>query len=115
MSALIKKILDGFTNMNSTESSGEKETKMINLKSNIKEFDEENAALIQASAILESISNDPGVTTNEFLAKLINSEDLVDLAADAGLVRRLTLAAVSIETMMSLEVQDDEFNEPTVH
>lgn len=88
---------------------------MINLKSNIKEFDEENMDLIQASAILEKISNDPGVTANEFLAELINSDTLTDMEADASLIRRLTLAAVSIETMMTLDVQDNEFDEPTVH
>ena len=101
--------------MTSTESSGEKETKMINLKCNVKELDDENMDLIQASAILESISNDPGVTANEFLAELINSSALADMSADDSTIRRLTLAAVSIETMMTLEIQDDEFSEPTVH
>ena len=88
---------------------------MINLKCNVKELDDENMDLIQASAILENISNDPGVTANEFLAELINSGALADMEADASMIRRLTLAAVSIETMMTLEVQDDEFGEPTVH
>ena len=37
MSSLMKKLLNGFSNTNSTESSGEKEVKVYNIKTNVAE------------------------------------------------------------------------------
>ncbi len=106
---LIKKILNGFTNTNFTESSGEKEIKMYNIKTNVPELDKENLALFQASQLLEQIGNDPNPTANEFYAQLVVS----DLPAKDH--EAVTLAAISIETMMSFDLLDYDLEEPTVH
>ncbi len=74
MFSLIKKILSGFTNTTSTESSGEKEEKMYNIKTNVPEIDQENMALLTASTILEGIGNEPNPTANEFYAQLVVSD-----------------------------------------
>ena len=95
--------------MNSTKSSGEKEMKMINFKTNIPSFDEENIALVKASEILEQIGNEPNPTANQFYALLADSDIPVDEHED------IILAAISIETMMRIELPDDEFFEQTVH
>jgi hypothetical protein len=95
--------------MNSTKLSGEKEMKMINFKTNVPSFDEENIALVKASEILEQIGNDPNPTANQFYALLADSDIPVDEHED------IILAAISIETMMQIELPDDEFFEPTVH
>ena len=106
---LIKKILNGFTNTNFTESSGEKEIKMYNIKTNVPELDKENLALFQASQLLEQIGNEPNPTANEFYAQLVVS----DLPAKDH--EAVTLAAISIETMMSFDLLDYDLEEPTVH
>ena len=95
--------------MNSTKLSGEKEMKMINIKTIIPSFDEENIALVKASEILEQIGNEPNPTANQFYAQLIDSDIPIDEHED------IILAAISIETMMQLQLPDDEFFEPTVH
>jgi len=83
---------------------------MISTLSNVSELDEENRLLFQASKILESIGNEPGVTASEFLLALSNTD------ANPEDFPKLSLSAVSIETMMTLELfGDDEFQEPTVH
>ena len=111
MFSLIRKILSGFTNTTSTESSGEKENNMFVPKARIPEFDQEQAALFKASEILESIGNDPGLTANQFYDSLIMSDCPVEEHES------LTLAAIAIETMMTYDNQfsGDEFEEPTVH
>jgi hypothetical protein len=110
MSALIKKILDGIINMTSTESqSGEKEIRMLNFKTNVPELDLENIALFRAATILESIGNDPNPSANEFYAQLVIS----DLPVDSH--QEVTLAAISIETMMNLDLSEDDWGEPTIH
>ena len=106
---LVKKILSGFTNTTSTELSGEKEAKMINFKTNVPELDKENLALFQASEILEQIGNDPNPTANQFYAQLIVS----DLPEEDH--EQVTLAAISIETMMNLDIFDESLLEPTIH
>ena len=83
--------------------------KMINFKTNIPSFDEENIALVKASEILEQIGNEPNPTANQFYALLADSDIPVDEHED------IILAAISIETMMRIELPDDEFFEPTVH
>ena len=109
MSAFIKKILNGFTNTNSTKLSGEKEEKMYNIKTNVPQLDEENLALYKASQILEEIGNDPNPTANQFYAQLVIS----DLPIEDH--ESVTLAAISIETMMNLDMLDEEWHDPTIH
>ena len=70
MFSLIKKILNGTINTNSTESSGEKEIKMVNIKTNIPEFDKENESLLTASKILESLGNSPNPTAAQLAEKV---------------------------------------------
>ena len=109
MFSLIKRILSGSTNTTSTESSGEKEEIMINIKTNVPEIDRENLALFKASELLEQIGNEPNPTANQFYAQLVVSDLPVDLHED------VTLAAISIETMMNIEMFDEDWEEPTVH
>ena len=109
MSSLVKKILSGFINTTSTESSGEKEVKMINFKTNVPEFDKENITLMQAAEILQQIGNEPNPTANQFYAQLAVNDFPEDQYSD------VILAAISIETMMQFDVPGDEWFEPTVH
>ena len=92
--------------MTSTESSGEKEIKMINFKTNIPELDFENESLFKAAEILESIGNEPNPSADQFYMYLVESNLPKEEHED------VTLAAISIETMMSF---DEEWFEPTVH
>ena len=109
MFSLIKKILDGITSTTSTKSIGEKEEKMYNITTNVPELDEENVALFKASQLLEKIGNFPNPSANEFYAQLVVSDlPLEDHEA-------VTLAAISIETMMNLDLMDEEWGEPTIH
>jgi len=84
---------------------------MFNFTTNVPELDFENQVLFQASALLESIGNSPNPTTTEFYDLLTNS----DLPAKDH--ESITLAAISIETMMSLDLQYEESSlaPPTVH
>ena len=109
MFSLVKKILNGFTNTTSTESSGEKEEKMYNIKTNVTTLDNENINLFKASEILEQIGNDPNPTANQFYAQLAESDFPNDEHPD------IILAAISIETMMAMDIVEDELFEPTVH
>ncbi len=109
MFSLIKKILDGITSTTSTKSTGEKEEKMYNITTNVPELDEENVALFKASQLLEKIGNFPNPSANEFYAQLVIS----DLPVEDH--ESVTLAAISIETMMNLELMDEEWGEPTIH
>ena len=114
MFSSIRKFLNGFTSMTS-EKSGEKEKKVLNFKTNIPALDKENAVLIRASGILESIGNDPGVTATAFIERLILSDNTPVDDLDQESIRQLTLAAVSIETMMTLEVRGESLLDPTIH
>ena len=108
MFGLIKKILNGTINTTSTESE-EKEKKMIKFKTNVPELDFENESLIKAAELLESIGNQPNPTANEFYAQLVTSDlPLEDHEA-------VTLAAISIETMMSFDLIDPSLEDPTIH
>ena len=73
---------------------------MFKVKTNIPELDRENADLFSASTILESLGNFPGLTANQFYAAL--------LARDVPTIdhERLSVAAIAIETMMSLPDED---------
>ena len=82
---------------------------MINIKTNVPEIDRENLALFKASELLEQIGNEPNPTANQFYAQLVVSDLPVDLHED------VTLAAISIETMMSMDLIDSDWDEPTVH
>ena len=109
MFSLVKKILSGFTNTTSTELSGEKEEKMYNIKTNVPQLDEENLALFRASEILEQIGNEPNPTATQFYAQLVVSDYPREEHED------ITLAAISIETMMNLDVVDPLLDSPTIH
>jgi hypothetical protein len=108
MSSLIKIVLNGITNMTSTES-GEKEIKMLNFTTKIPELDKENTFLFKAAEILESLGNHPGLTSNELNVALIQREIPTEQFGS------IALAAVSIETMMSIELTSEMGVEPTVH
>jgi hypothetical protein len=82
---------------------------MYNLKTNVPSFDEENIALVKASEILEQIGNEPNPTANEFYAQLVVSDIPQEEHED------VILAAISIETMMKLEMFDEHWQEPTIH
>ena len=78
---------------------------MFKLTSNIPELDRENEDLLDASSILESLGNSPGLTANQFYAAL--------LARDVPAIdhERLSLAAIAIESMMSAPLEELE----TIH
>ena len=82
---------------------------MYNIKTNVPQLDEENLALYKASQILEEIGNDPNPTANQFYAQLVIS----DLPIEDH--ESVTLAAISIETMMNLDMLDEEWHDPTIH
>jgi hypothetical protein len=82
---------------------------MINFKTNIQHLDEENKILFKASDILEQIGNDPNPTANEFYAQLMISDLPSEEHSD------VILAAISIETMMNLDLGDPLLDEPTIH
>jgi len=83
---------------------------MINFpKTNVPALDKENESLLLASNLLEKMGNEPGLTADEFYDLL----GAIDLPADQ--VRRITLAAVAIETMMAYDTREHEFDEPTIH
>jgi hypothetical protein len=82
---------------------------MISIKTNIPELDLENVSLIKAAQILEQIGNEPNPTANEFYAQLADSDLPIEDHDD------VILAAISIETMMSLDLVDPELEDPTIH
>ena len=82
---------------------------MYNIKTNVPQLDEENLALYKASQILEKIGNDPNPTANQFYAQLVIS----DLPIEDH--ESVTLAAISIETMMNLDMLDEEWHDSTIH
>ena len=111
MSNLIKMILNGITSTTSNESE-EKEMKMINFKTNVPEIDQENAMLIKAADLLQKCGNTPGLTAHEFYAALLAD----GITIDSGDFRKLSTAAIAIETMMSLDADlEKEGIDPTVH
>ena len=109
MFSLIKSFLSGTTSTTSTEL-GEKEMRMIDISTNIPTLDKENDSLLKAAAILESLGNEPNPSATEFYLGLLDS----DLPVEDH--ESVTLAAISIETMMSFLTDDeDELEEPTIH
>ena len=82
---------------------------MINFKSNIPHLDEENMFLFKAAHLLEQIGNEPNTSANDFYAVLLDSDMPTHQHED------LVLAAISIETMMSMDLIDSDLDEPTVH
>lgn len=101
--------LNGITSMTS-EQSEEKESKMVNFTTKIPELDIENKKLFQASSILEGLGNHPGVSVEEFYVAMMLEEKIPKDEHES-----LTLAAISIETMMSLEAALDEHEKSTMH
>jgi hypothetical protein len=82
---------------------------MYNIKTNVPELDRENMQLIKASDILEQIGNEPNPTATQFYAQLVVS----DYPRDEH--EEITLAAISIETMMNFDLIDPTLDEPTIH
>ena len=82
---------------------------MYNIKTNVPQLDEENLALLRASEILEQIGNEPNPTATQFYAQLVVSDYPREEHED------ITLAAISIETMMSFDVVDPLLDSPTIH
>ena len=82
---------------------------MINFKTNVPELDVENESLIKACELLESIGNEPNPTANQFYDQLL----LSDFPKEDH--EMITLAAISIETMMNIDMFDEDWEEPTVH
>jgi len=81
---------------------------MIKIKTNVPEIDLENESLFKASMLLEQIGNEPNPTATQFYLELIESElPLEDH-------ENITLAAISIETMMNLDLVE-QWEEPTIH
>jgi|10_taG_2_1085330.scaffolds.fasta_scaffold69409_1 hypothetical protein len=106
---LIKKLLNGTINTTSIELSEEKESNMFNFTTNLPELDKENSNLFKASAILETMGNQPGLTADQFYRELALSE-----CSEEDL-QSVTLAAIAIETMMTLDLSAYEGIEPTIH
>ena len=100
--------LNGIMNMTFTESK-QKENKKLNLTTKLPELDKENGFLFKAADILESLGNVPGLTANEF------TNELISRAIPTDEFSGIALAAVSIETMMTLDLKLEEGKKPTVH
>jgi hypothetical protein len=102
--------------MTSTKSK-EKEIKMLNFTTNVAEIDHENQTLFKASRLLENMGNGPGLTADDFFRELLKSDFPIEEH------QSLTMAAIAIETMMSVELttSDDpydlciEHTKPTIH
>ena len=82
---------------------------MYNIKTNVPALDNDNINLFKASEILEQIGNEPNPTANEFYAQLAVSNFPTKEHSD------IILAAISIETMMAMDIAEDGLFEPTVH
>jgi hypothetical protein len=86
--------------------------KMINFKTDVPEIDSENAILFRAAALLQKCGNTPGLTATEFHEALLAN----DIGFENEDFSRLTTAAIAIETMMALDlIDEDNIEEPTVH
>lgn len=83
--------------------------KMIKIETNVPELDKDNASLMLASEILEQLSNKPGITLPEFQRMMIQLGIPLEEQED------VVMAAISIETMMSLDRSADLYDEPTIH
>ena len=99
--------------MTSTKSESEtkrkKDIKMFKITTSVPEIDKENNNLFKASALLESINNSPGLTATEFYSFLITG------GIPEEHHEELTLAAIAIETMMTMDLDLDQDSLPTVH
>ena len=91
--------------MTSKKSDSERVIKM-NLKTNVPELDEEQADLFAAAEILETMGNEPGMTTTQFYTQLLMSD------IDMSMHERVFLAAIAIETMLQ---RATELDYETVH
>ena len=96
--------------MTSTKSK-EKKIRMFNYTTSSPELDSENKALFRASMLLESMGHTPGLSSDEFFVELLKSEFPVEDH------QSVTMAAIAIETMLSIEADPDsyEFAEATIH
>ena len=73
---------------------------MFNFTTGIPELDRENEELFLASKILEKISNKAGLTTHEFY------KELVLQGVDLDLHENILLAAIAIETMLGVDMEE---------
>lgn len=89
--------------------SKEKENKVFNFTTHCPVLDTENSQLFKASEVLESLGNTPGLTANDFYERLLLEKIPVEDHAS------LALAAVAIETMITIDLSPDEGSEVTVH
>jgi hypothetical protein len=78
---------------------------MFHFTTNIPELDKENAELFLASKILEKISNKSGLTTHEFY------KELVLQGVDLELHENVLLAAIAIETMLGVDMEEEYYTE----
>tara|TARA_R110002110_G_scaffold107783_1_gene269561 strand:- start:1393 stop:1707 length:315 start_codon:yes stop_codon:yes gene_type:complete len=98
MSSSIKDLLSGFTSTTYLKFKGK--DKMFNFTTGIPELDRENEELFLASKILEKISNKAGLTTHEFY------KELVLQGVDLDLHENILLAAIAIETMLGVDMEE---------
>jgi hypothetical protein len=82
---------------------------MIQFKTNVPELDRENKILFKAASLLQQLGNDPGLSANEFYHHLTTAD------CDPGDIYDVTMAAISIETMMNWDLTSGEFEQPTIH
>ena len=82
---------------------------MIQFKTNVPELDRENEILLKAATLLEELGNEPGLSANEFYHHLTTAQ------CDPDDIYDVTMAALSIETMMSYDLVNSDLEQPTIH
>jgi|TARA_R110000744_G_scaffold16608_3_gene45632 hypothetical protein len=102
MSNSKKDLLNGITNTTYLKFSipNGKKKKMFNFTTTIPELDKENEELFIASDILEKISNSAGLSRDEFYRELVLHG--VNFKDQEGVMH----AAIAIETMLALDLED---------
>ena len=78
---------------------------MFHFTTNCPALDKENEELFLASRILEKISNKAGLTTHEFY------KELVLQGVDLDLHENILLAAIAIETMLGVDMEEGYYPE----
>jgi|TARA_R100000315_G_scaffold62345_1_gene43378 hypothetical protein len=104
MSSSINSLLSGFTSTTYLKFNG-RENNMFHFTTNCPELDKENEELFLASKILEKISNKAGLTTHEFY------KELVLQGVDLELHENILLAAIAIETMLGVDMEEGYYTE----
>lgn len=78
---------------------------MFHFTTGIPELDKENEELFLAGMILEKIGNKAGLTTHEFY------KELVLQGVDLELSENVMLAAIAIETMLGVDMEEEYHTE----